>query len=169
MVSQVKTVAILMIVHGSLVCLMGLFLIGVWPAMFFFTQQAQTKGGPGPEEMDQTMFTVMTVVYIVLGSLALTAGILNVIAGIRCLYFRGRTFAVVALFCNATAVFTCYCAPTAIGLMVYGLIVLFNEETTRAFALVAEGEPVESVRAHFVRRRRRDWDDDDEEEEDQAR
>jgi hypothetical protein len=68
------------------------------------------------------MMTIMPIIYLAIGLVVLIAGVLNLIAGIRVLKFRGRTFALVALFANIVPVLTCYCAPTSIGMMVYGLI-----------------------------------------------
>jgi hypothetical protein len=165
MVSQVKTVSILMIVQGVLACLIGLFYIVMGPFMYYMMEQAKQEGGqPPPKEFELLFFTVMPIFYIGVGMLNLTAGMLDIVAGIRCLRFRNRTFAIIALFSNIPCVLTCYCAPTAIGMMVYGLIVLFNEEVRRAFDLVAAGESVKSVTARFTARDRSDWDDDEDDE-----
>jgi hypothetical protein len=96
----------------------------------------------------------MPIVYLVLGILVLTAGVLNLIAGIRTLKFRGRTFALVALFSNVVPMLTCYCAATGLAVMIYGLIVLFNSEVAQAFELAAKGMSPEDVRAHFSPRAR---------------
>jgi hypothetical protein len=166
MVSQVKTVSILMLVQGVLACLMGLFYAAMGPFMYYTMDQAKQAGGPpSPKEFEMIFFTVMPLYYVGVGLLTLAAGILDMIAGVRCLNFHGRTFAIVALFSNIPCAFTCYCAPTAIGIMVYGLIVFLNEQVRHAFELVAAGEPVRSVVARFTRRSRGDWDDDEEEDE----
>lgn len=139
MVRQVQVVAILMIVNGALISLMGLYLACMGPFMFFVT----TTGGPASRP---ATIMVMSSIYLALGLLVLTAAALNITAGIRSLKYRGRTLALVALFCNLVPMFTCYCIPTSLGLMIYGLIVFFHHEVADAFARVADGLPPERVR-----------------------
>jgi hypothetical protein len=163
MVPQVQVISILMIVNGVLQSLLGLLLAGLGPTMFVLISKEKGPRPPHPDE--QTFLTLISGVYLLLGILVLTAGILNIIAGIRCLKFRGRVFAIVALFFNIIPTITCYCAPTSIGLLVYGLIVLFNSEVARAFRMAAEGVPPAEIQAHFSGRRwKGDWEDDDWEE-----
>lgn len=147
MVGQVQVVGILMIVQGALASLMGLLLAVVGPAMFALTA-ADRKAGRMSHE-DEIMLTIMPIIYLVIGLVVLIAGVLNLIAGIRLQKFRGRTFALVALFANILPLMTCYCAPTSIGMMVYGLIVLFNSEVARAFQLATEGMSPADIRAQF--------------------
>ena len=145
-VPQVKVVAILMIVNGAIVSLMGLYLVIIGPAMFTMMKVAPPPQGPnagGPEAM---ILGIMSAVYFVLGLLVLVASVLNIVAGIRSLKYRGRTFAIVALFSNIAALFTCYCFPLALGVMIYGLIVFFQSDVADAFARVAEGLPPERVK-----------------------
>src|SRR5262249_42454511 len=118
MVGQVKVVGILMIVHGVTVIIMGglltfagAWILGVGPGR---------GGGGGPDPM------IFSVIYIVWGSLVLACGALGAFAGIRLIMYRNRVLGLVALFTNVFVLLTCYCAPTAIAMMVYGLIVLFH-------------------------------------------
>jgi hypothetical protein len=60
-------------------------------------------------------------------------------AGIRNYKFRGRTLGLIALGGGMVTVMTCYCAPTAIGLGVYGLITYLNPEVAQAFAMGEAG------------------------------
>lgn len=161
MVNQVQVVSILMIVNGSLVSLMGLYLTVMGPVMYFLMQSSPTPPPtPGMPGWFPTFMVVLPVVYVVLGLASLTTAVLNIVAGIRCLRFRGRTFALVALLSNILPVFTCYCLPTCIGMMVYGLIVFFQADVAYAFAAVKAGAPPE----RFKRRRRYDEDDFEEDE-----
>jgi hypothetical protein len=161
MVPQVQVVSILMIVNGALSALMGLLFSALGPFMFV-VMNADKRGGPPANE--RAILEIVSIVYLVLGLLVLTAGLLNVIAGIRALHFRGRALAIVALFFNLVPVFTVYCAPTSLGVMIYGLIVFFNADVARAFRMAAEGVPPEEIRARFSGYRRRDWDEDEDEE-----
>jgi hypothetical protein len=161
MVPQVQVVSILMIVNGALSALMGLLFSAVGPFLFVIIN-ADKRGGPPPDE--RAILGIMSVVYLVVGLLALAAGLLNIIAGIRALNFRGRGLAIVALFFNAAPVFTFYCAPTSLGVMIYGLIVFFNGDVARAFQMAADGVPAEEIRQRFSGYRRRDrWDEEEEE------
>ena len=165
MVGQVKVVGILMIVHGVTVIIMGglvafagAWIMGAGPA---------GGGGGGPDAK------IISVIYMAFGSLILLCGVLNALAGIRLIMYRNRVLGLVALFTNVVVLLTCYCAPTAIGMMIYGLIVLFNHDVTRAFEMVAGGATPEEAIGRLTRsygdarddydemnRPRRDWDDD---------
>jgi hypothetical protein len=169
MVNQVQVVSILMIVHGALASLMGLFFAAMGPTMYalFSLEKKDPRARHGPA--DEAVFTVISVVYVVLGLLILAVGVLNIVAGVRGLKFRGRVLALVALFSNVIPLITCYCSPTSLGLMIYGLIVYFNKDVVRAFELAARGVPPEEIRRRFEYRERRyrdDYEDDDYEDED---
>lgn len=157
MVKQVQIVSILMIVQGALASLMGVVYAAMGPAMFAL--MSMDKNRPKNAD-DEKVATIMTVVYVALGAVALLAGILNIIAGIRSLKFRGRTFAIVALISNVFALGTCYCIPTALGVMIYGLIVMFNSDVARAFTMASEGAMPAEIRARFDGSSRRHEDDD---------
>jgi hypothetical protein len=146
MVGQVQVIAILMIVQGALATLMGLILAAMGPFMFWAKQQDQRSFH---DPMDETMMTVLPIVYVVLGLLVLVSAIMNVIGGVRCLKFRGRTFAIVSLFTNVIPLFTCYCAPTALAVWIYGSIVLFNHEVAEAFRMAEAGHTPQEIRDSF--------------------
>ena len=93
----------------------------------------------------------------------LLCGIINSISGFKVMSFRGRVFAIVALFSNILVLFTCWCAPTAIGMMIYGLIVLFNSDVAYAFDMVSRGASPEDVVGRYTRRYGDARDDYDEE------
>jgi hypothetical protein len=76
-------------------------------------------------------------------------GILRVGAGMYVFRFRRRQVAMVALAGGLIAAFTGFCAPTAIGLAVYGLIVLLNESVVAAFDLGAGGKTPSEIQAAF--------------------
>jgi hypothetical protein len=160
MVNQVPVVAILMIVNGVIVSVMGLIYLLMGPAMLamFSLGPAPSRGGPNPA--DKAIMMAMSGFYVVIGLAVLVCAILNIVAGIRCLSYRGRTLALVALFSNLAPLFTCYCMPTSLGLMIYGLIVLFQTDVAHAFAEVARGVPPERFR-HGRRYVQEDQDDED--------
>ena len=86
MVNQVTVIGILMIVNGSLATLLGTLIAIMGPVMFsLFSQQA----APMPQEAQQFM-TVVSVFYVIYGSVIAIAGIMNIAGGISALRFRSR-------------------------------------------------------------------------------
>jgi hypothetical protein len=159
-VPHVRVLAILMIVNGALECLWGLLLGAMGPFMYVMMHQDQ---GMKEDPQGKVFIGVMSGVYLALGLLCLTAGVLNIIAGIRARKFRGRIFALVALFFNVVPMFTVYCAPTSIGVLIYGLLVFFNAEVVRAFALGDQGVPAAEIVSRFGGPRRRySWGEEEE-------
>jgi len=142
-VGQVKIVGILMIIHGILVLLVGGGLAAF--AVYMVTSMPAPPGG-GPEPY------IVFGLYLALGLMFLVCGILNAVAGVRVMAFRNRVLGLVALFSNVLVLMSCYCAITAIGMMIYGLIVLFNSEVARAFEMVSRGAtPDEAIRRYTPR------------------
>jgi hypothetical protein len=150
MVGQVTVVSILMMVQAGLTLMMGLLLTVMGPAMFV---AARVDKGPR-NSGDEAVLSVLAVVYLLLGLGALTSAILTLVGGIRAIKFRNRTFVIVALFSNIIPVFTFYCAPTSLGVMIYGLIVMFNRDVAQAFEMAAErGMSSREIQDEFARRR----------------
>jgi hypothetical protein len=162
-VGQIKIVGILMLIHGITVVLMGGGLIAA--GIFMMTIPPPPGGGPEP--------WIMGGVYAGWGVLVLACGALNAVAGVRVMSFKNRVLGLVALFGNILVLFTCYCAITAIGMMVYGLIVLFQPDVARAFEMVSRGATPEEAVRKLTRRygdvrddydemsdSRRGWDED---------
>lgn len=138
--TNIRIVAIMLIVHGSMLLLAALFFIAM--SAFLPNLIAKTPppanaspNGPTPEQMA----TILTGTYLFMGTAALLPGILQLVAGIRNLYPKGRTLGLVALFSGVVSIATCYCAPTSIGLLIYGLIIYFNPTAIRAFELGKQG------------------------------
>jgi len=165
-VRQVKVVGILMIVHGITVVIMGGILAAIGIMMAAAPPGRGRPGGP-PDPW------IFVVIYIAWGGMVAACGLLNSIAGFRVMTFHNRVLGLVALFSNILVLFSCYCALTAIGMMVYGLIVLFQQDVARAFEMVASGATPEEAIDRLTRsygdvrddydemnRPRRDWDDD---------
>ena len=138
-VPQVTVVSILMIVQGSLVSLAGLFLLFLGPAMF-------SLNGSTHRAQEEQFITVLGGIYILLGGLLVGVGGLNIVAGIKNLKYRGRTLGITALSLGGLAIFGCYCAPTAIGLLIYGLIIYLNQDVSRAFAMGEQGASPEQIK-----------------------
>jgi len=60
-------------------------------------------------------------------------GALYVTAGARVGVLRSRTFAMGVLLTAPLTVCTCYCSPLALGLLVFGLLVLTSADVKLAF------------------------------------
>ena len=73
-------------------------------------------------------------------------GGLNIAAGIKNLKYRSRTLGIAALCLGIVPVFTCYCAPTAIGILIYGLIIYLNRDVSRAFEMGEQGISPEQIK-----------------------
>lgn len=155
LVHHVTALSILTIVQGSLVTLFGLGLMAmalVMPAML----KAQAEMRPQPRmparpPMPEHVELTLLFVYGGMGVISLVIGVLGIWAGIRMLKFRGRTLGFVALSSGLLTIAGCYCLPTAIGLFIYGLIVLLNEPVRRAFTMGEQGRTAAEIQNHFSR------------------
>src|SRR5579859_2851510 len=134
-----------MMIQGAMTLMMGLFLAVAGPALF--TMIRLDSGPKNPQ--DEKVATVVSIIYLLLGLAVIFSAILTIIAGIRGLKFRGRTLAIVALFSNIIPLFTCYCAPTSLGVMIYGLIVMFNADVARAYQMADEGKSPQEIQQAF--------------------
>lgn len=94
---------------------------------------------------------IMLAMYGSMGLISLVIGVLGIWAGIRMLKFRGRTLGIVALSSGLLSIAGCYCLRTAIGLFIYGLIVLLNEPVKRAFAMDEQGRTASEIQNQFAR------------------
>lgn len=125
---QVPVIGILMMVQGGLEMAMGLLLLVI--AGFLPVAIAMDQGmAPGDPPV-----WIIGIVYGVLGLGISTLGILRMFAGYGAFRFRRRMFAIVANCLGFGTLLTCYCAPTALALGVYSLIVLLQPSVVHAFA-----------------------------------
>ncbi|HVC92326.1 MAG TPA: hypothetical protein VND64_01485 [Pirellulales bacterium] len=146
--SHIRIVAILMMVQGGLESLIAVLLLimgGVMPTIF----GAMAAGAPaGPGQAPPPPAAVGWIVggfYFGYGVVVLVVGVLNLVAGWRNFWFRGRAMGLVALSLGLVTLLTCYCFPTAAALFIYGLIVYLNGQSTRWFALGARGATPEAI------------------------
>lgn len=165
LVSQVTVVAILMIVHGVMIILMGGFLafFGLAGGNEFeksFEKQMevqkeiarkQRKNNPNQNAPDANVLGPgfakgMTAGFAIMGGLVIASGLLSIVAGILNLRFKGRGLGITSLVAGFGASLTCYCAPTSIALGIYGLVVYLNSDVARAFAAVKEGHTPAEVK-----------------------
>ena len=137
---QIRVIAVLLIVHGALLLLTGGVLIAVsivMPGMIAAQQQKmqQPPNGPSPAQMQTILFAT----YISMGIAGFIPGIIQIVAGILNFGLKGRVLGIVALVMGSISIGTCYCGPTSIALLVYGLIIYLNNSSVQAFALAKQG------------------------------
>lgn len=151
LVTHVPVVAVFMIVQGVLELIMGIGLIGLGFGMPLLMQEELKRNPPGGNGPSPEMMSWIFVgVYGFLGLLVLLGSALHIVAGIRNYGYRSRTLGIVALITGmATTLVTCYCAPTAIAIGVYGLVCYLNPSVTQAFQMVAAGKPKSEMLTWF--------------------
>ena len=87
---------------------------------------------PG-QAADESRGQLLAALLLGLGLVMLGCGILKIFAGVRNRKFRNRGLGFVALISAVPAVFTCWCAPTGLAIMAYGLIAYTRPEGRAAF------------------------------------
>jgi hypothetical protein len=92
---------------------------------------------------------MLAILYSGLAVFTLSCAVIRLLAGLSVLRFRRRKLGLAALGLGLLTVFTGLCAPTAIGLAVYGLIVLFNDPVIAAFELGEAGQTADQIQAAF--------------------
>ena len=100
----------------------------------------------GTSNLDPSMAALL---YVVTGLVIVIVGGLNIFAGLKVKNYRGKTLAIVALAAGLLTSVTCWCAPTALGLLIYGLIVLMNEDVKRAFEMGEQGYSPQDIQRNY--------------------
>jgi hypothetical protein len=146
LVGHVMPVAILMIVQGGLEFFAALVYLGL---MFFIPMMMSDLPAGKKMPQPEAFTSILMITYGVMGGGGLLAGVLHLLAGISGLRFRRRVLGMVALIAGMISVSTIYCAPTTIGLAIYGLITYSNPAVVAAFALGDAGMPAGEIRARL--------------------
>jgi|GEM_PF-1659251 len=128
LVRQLPVFGGLLIAQGALTILMGLFLVAM--AMLPSLLEAVAAGANSSPHPVSPAY--LMVVYGVLGALAITGGVVQIITGMKIIDFRGKTWGFVSIGVCIASVFTCYCGPTGIGLCIWGFILLLNPQVIEA-------------------------------------
>jgi hypothetical protein len=110
-ITQARVVAILLLIQGICEFAVGFLLIYQW-----------TKSA----------------VAVFITCLVYVLAILKIAAGVRNYQRRNRRLGILALAVAPFSLFTFFCVPSALVLMVYGLVVYLHRDVKRAFA-VADG------------------------------
>ncbi|WP_254510857.1 hypothetical protein [Anatilimnocola floriformis] len=140
---QQRVISILMIIQGILSAIVGggcIVAAFILPKMIAADMRRQ-PGGPNLEQME----LIMLITYSVMGCSGILPGLLLVYAGFQNLWLRGHVLGIVAICGGVLALGTCYCLPTALALLIYGLIIYLNETTKRAFLLAREGKSYNEI------------------------
>jgi hypothetical protein len=149
-IQQVRVYAILSAVQGLLELPMGAMVLGMGffiPAMMAL-DKSNPKGGGNPPP-DEFIYGMMGA-YIAIGSVVLFSALLRLFAAYRNFYFKGRTLGIASMIVGLGPLLTCYCGPTAIGVLVYGLIVYLNPAVRMAFAMGEQGRTAAEIFAAFT-------------------
>jgi len=152
-VGQIRLVAILSMVQGVLELLYGAMMasVGVFmPALMANAAKNdpnfnRNPAGPSPEFFENFAFWM----YMGFGIASAVVGLLRIVAAIQNYRLRGRILGIVAMVVGVVNVIACYCVPTAIGLLIYGLIVYLSPEVIAAFRMRDEGEEVDAIFKKF--------------------
>ena len=129
-VSQVPALAIAMMIHGAMVLSLGIFLL-VYGLFFAAATYDAPRELTGPAELiAQLMVSGM----VGIGLLHFLPGVLQIVAGWRARTYRSRGFTIAALGAGLIAMLGCYCAPTSIAILIWGLVVLLGKDVAARFA-----------------------------------
>jgi hypothetical protein len=139
LVAQIPIVAILNAIQGFLELILAAMFVFMYLAFSF---DNPNRNGNGEELM----------VFAIFGGFACVFGIcaiMRFVSSYMIYKYSSRTFAIISLCFGLITVFTFYCAPTSIGIAIYGLIVLLNPPVKEAFEMKKAGQTPEQITAHF--------------------
>ena len=149
MVSQVRIVSILNAVQGFLEIPMGLFTMSMsllFPTMMRLDPNFKNQKDAPPE----FLIWIMAAVYIAMGAPVFIGGVVRIVAAYQNYQYKARTLGFVSFILGMSSVLSCYCAPTAIGVLVYGLIIYLNPAVTAAFQMSRQGKSGNEILASFI-------------------
>lgn len=136
-ITQIMVVSILMFVQAGFEILMGILLLfyfamfGIMGATMMDDMNRPTSRADEPSP--QVFLSIVGAVLGLLCLICLVSGVLRIYAGINNIKHRKRKLGIFSLSFGVITLFTFYCLPTSIGLLIYGLIIFLNPEVKRAF------------------------------------
>jgi len=145
MVQRITVLAILTFVAAGFEVLMAVMLM-LMPLLFMAVDIRENGQRPVGQEQ---MMLYASIGYGVAGALILAIALLRIFAGMKLMKFEGKKLYLVSIFLGLLPAMTCYCAPTALGIFIFGLIVLLNAGVDRAFTMRRSGLPPQEIRRHF--------------------
>jgi hypothetical protein len=140
LIGHVPIIAMLLIGQGILELMFCALGFGFLSIVYF-----------GPQK-DLGPFRGLGILLAVISAPTLISAFLRIAAGIFNLRYRRRGLGITALLFGLVTMMTGYCAPTAIALAVYGLVVYFNEPVMLAFRLGDSGRPLSEIRSAYLTR-----------------
>jgi hypothetical protein len=150
-VNQVRIVAVLNAVQGGLEVAVGLLLTAAGGIISALGASIGAGRGPFANRPEPEMPPwVVGVIYLAIGVPILLIGALRIFAGVQNFRYRGRTLGIISMIVGMASVFTCYCAPTGIGVLIYGMIVYLNPAVIAAFAMGQQGASGQEILAAFM-------------------
>lgn len=128
---HLKPLAIVLMVHGGLILLGGMFALAYGAAMAgALPSMSQPISAHGPAALTGA---VLVWALVGEGALHLMVGALQGWAGWRIRQYRSRWLGLTALLAGLLTMLGCYCLPTSVALLVWGLIVLLNPAVVERF------------------------------------
>lgn len=149
LVGHVRILGILLMVHGVFALLCGLMFAGM--AILFpmiFVMDPPPRGAPNAPPPEAIGWFIGAI-YGGIGFVTLLAGGLQIYAGYKTYLFRQRKLGILSVILGAGASLSCYCSITAIGLLIYGLIVYLDNSVKQAFELGDQGYAPDQIDALF--------------------
>ena len=138
-----------MIAQGVLLMIFALLMIGY---AFFFSRMDSLMPPDAKAELKDVMAfqkTVISAICGVISGCAFILGAMHFVAAYLGFSYKNRVFGITTMILGLGATLTFYCAPTAIGLAVYGLIIYFNPAVVKAFQLRKSGKSKLEILAEF--------------------
>jgi uncharacterized membrane protein YphA (DoxX/SURF4 family) len=137
LVGHVPIVGGLMIALGVLEGLLAMFFV----LFALISSLLPPESGANP--------VMLAIFYAGLAVFTLACGAIRLLAGLSVVRFRRRNLGLAALGIGLLPVFTGLCAPTSIGIAVYGLFVLLNESVIVAFEMASDGKSAAEIQRAF--------------------
>jgi uncharacterized membrane protein HdeD (DUF308 family) len=148
-VKQVRIFAVLNAVQGILETLIGFMAAGGGVIFPLITRTDEFQKAQAAEDITPEQIMAIGIFYLVIGIALLASGILRIVAGFQNYRFKGRVLGIVSVFVGIAPVFTGCCAPTAIALIVFGLLILLDPAVIAAFQMARAGRSIGQILAAF--------------------
>ena len=132
-VAHVPVFSVVMMVHAALVAAMGLMLVvyGVSLLWSFGTMPEPTEEVPSPIAI---MPGMLVGTMMVEAALHLVVGGLQFWAGWRLRTFKSRGLGIAALVLGLLTALGCYCLPSSLAVLVWGLVLLLRDDVAQRFS-----------------------------------
>lgn len=136
-----------MIAQGVLLLILAIICVGY--AFLFSNMDSFMPADAQQPEMDETVMFIVSIVCIVMSAAAGILSLLHFVAAYFGFNYKHRVFGIAVMILGLSTILTFYCAPTSIGLAVYGLIIYFNPAVVKAFQLRKSGMGKQEMLAQF--------------------